>query len=106
MINDDPYSALVKADGTAVITFTTQSSRNVYTVQQVTVENSAAPVGATCEIRKNGSLITPMIPTGDAAGGDPPILLRQSDRLTVEFAGCTPGTTCSVFIIYDDGSKA
>ncbi len=105
-ISEDPFSAVVDAAGAAVVTFTTQSSRNVYTVQQVSVECPTAPPGATCAVRKNGSLITPMIPTGDAASGDPPIMLRQSDRMTIEFGSCTPGDTVAVYIIYDDGSRA
>lgn len=104
-IADDPFTAIVAASGIATVTFGLPTSRNVYSVQQVSVDYATAPIGCTCEIRKNGSLISPMIPTGDAASGDPPIVLRGSDTMTVRFFGGTPGDTVNVFIIYDDGSK-
>jgi hypothetical protein len=105
-VTDQPFTAVVTAAGTAVVTFKPPTSRNNYSVQQVTVEYTTAPIGCTCDVRKNGRLISPMIPTGDAAGGDPPIPLSGgSDKMTINFAHGTPGDIVSVFIIYDDGTS-
>lgn len=90
--------------GVTTITFGPRSNRAVFTVTQVSVEYRTAPLGCTCELRKNGALITPMIPTGDAASGDPPVVLKGNDRMTVTFTNGTNGEIANVFIIYDDGS--
>lgn len=106
-VADQPFTAIISAAGTATVTFKPPTSRNNYLVQQVSVEYAAAPIGCTCDIRKNGRLITPMIPTGDAASGDPPIPLNGgSDKMTINFAGGTPGGLVNVFIIYDDGATS
>jgi len=94
----------VAAAGTATATIQTRSNFRTWTVSQVSVEMPGAPIGATCDARKDGALITPLIPTGDAASGDPPIVLRPGQTLTVEFAGCTPGAVGTVFVVYDDGT--
>lgn len=61
-----------------------------------------APAGALCSLRLNGYLVTALIPTGDAAGGDPPVPLDPlNDELTVEWELCTPGTLGKVLILYD-----
>ncbi len=96
------YSATVAAGGTATVRIVTGSRRRVWTVYQVTVEMSTAPIGATCSIRKNGSLVSPAIPTGDPVGGDPPVTLEGTDVMTVEWAGCTPGDVGRVLVIYDE----
>lgn len=103
-VTDEPFTARV-VGGTATVTFKTPSNRSVYTVQQVSVEYANAPIGCACVIRKNRSLITPMVATGDAASGDPPIVLRGNDVMTVTFTGATNGDIVNVFVIYDDGSK-
>jgi hypothetical protein len=103
-VADQQFTARVSG-GTATVTFKLPSSRNVYTVQQVSVEYTTAPIGCTCVVRKNGAYITNLIPTGDAAAGDPPVVLRGNDKLTITFAGATSGQTVNVFVIYDDGSK-
>lgn len=102
---DQPFTAVANAAGTAVVTFKPPTFRANYIVQQVSVEYAAAPINCTCVVRKNGRFITPMIPTGDAAGGDPPVPLNGgSDSLTVTFSNCTPGDVVNVFILYDDGT--
>lgn len=97
------YSTTVTAAGTATVSITTGTAFQTWRVDQVSVEMPAAPVGATCVLRKQGALITPLIPTGDAAAGDPPITLRPGQTLTVEFAGCTPADVGTVYLMYDDG---
>jgi hypothetical protein len=104
-VTDQPFTAIISAAGTATVTFKPPTFRASYSVQQVSVEYATAPIACTCDVRKNGRLITPMIPTGDAASGDPPIPLNGgSDKMTINFAHGTPGDTVNVFIIYDDGS--
>jgi hypothetical protein len=104
-VTDQPFTAVVNASGRAVVTFKPPTTRSNYSVQQVSVEYATAPIGCTCDIRKNGRLISPVIPTGDSAAGDPPVPLGGgSDILTVNFAGGTPGDIVNVYIIYDDGT--
>lgn len=98
---DQPYSQVVAANGRATIRIRPVALMT-WTVQQVSVELDGAPLGATCSMRKNGSLVTPLIPTGDAAGGDPPIDIGPSDTLTIEWAGCTPGQYGKAFVVYDE----
>lgn len=100
---DDSFSVTVAAGGTAVQRIQTKTKFQTWTVSQVSVEMPTAPIGATCYLRKNGIGITPLIPTGDAASGDPPILLRPGETMSVEWAGCTAGDVGTVYIVYDDG---
>lgn len=101
---DQTLSVTVGAAGTATASVQTKTKFQTWTVSQVSVEMATAPIGATCDVRKGGALITPLIPTGDAATGDPPITLRPGETMTVNFAGCTPGATGTVYLIYDDGT--
>lgn len=103
---DQAYSVTVDGAGSAVQRIQTATKFQTWTISQVSVEMATAPIGATCYLRKNGVGISPLIPTGDAASGDPPILLRPGETMTVEWAGCTPGDVGSVYLIYDDGVTA
>lgn len=103
---DRSYSAIVAANGTAVVTIRPEDGINTWRVTQISAENPGAPAGSTCEIRKNGSFISALIPTGDAAGDDPAVILQPSDSLTVTWTLCTPGQVCKVFAFYDDGRPA
>lgn len=98
-----PFSAVVNGSGTAAITVRVTGGINTWTIGQISMEEPTAPSGSTGEIRKNGSLITPFIPTGDTAAGDPPVLLRPSDVLTITWFGCTPGKVAKAFVMFDDG---
>lgn len=102
MYGDLPLSGIVKSDGTLTITIK-PTGRQTWTVSQVSINMQSAPIGATALLKKNGALITPMVATGDAAGGDPAIDVRPAEKLTVEWAGCTAGQTGTVLVIYDDG---
>lgn len=97
-------SAVVQANGVARCSFGPDSRFQRWTMQQVSVEMSTAPVGATCSLRKGGVLVTPLIATGDAASGEPSIPLRPGEELTVEFKGCTPGDVGTIYALYDDGT--
>jgi len=102
--DDRAYTVTVDASGTAVQAIQTGSAFRTWTVSQVSVEMPSAPLGATCDVRKGGALITPLIATGDAATGDPPVVVRPGETLTVTFEGCTPGDTGTVYLIFDDGT--
>ena len=94
-----PYSKIVGAAGTAVITVR-PPGRQIWTVTQVSNEMENAPSGAVCNLRKNGNLVTPLVATGDAATGDPPVILLPSDVMTVEWASCTQGLVGRAIIFY------
>lgn len=95
------YSKVVAAAGTATITV--KSAGQVpWIVGQVSIEMSSAPVGAACSIRKNGSIITPMIAASDVASGEPYIQLLYTDVLTIEWTGCTPGQVGKATVLYSE----
>jgi hypothetical protein len=102
MYGDLALSGKVTAAGTLTITIK-PTGRQTWTVNQVSISMTTAPIGATCYLKKNGVIVTPMVASGDAAGGDPPVVVRLVDKLTVEWAGCTSGVVGTVLVIYDDG---
>lgn len=95
-------SEIVAANGRATVTIR-PSNAVIWTVSQVTAELTGGdiPASAECYVRKNGYLVTPMVPNADAAGGEPAIQLLPSDVLTVEWSGCTPGHIARVLAVYD-----
>lgn len=93
-------TATVGSDGRAVITVV-PDARQVWRVQQVSPEMSAAPGAAIGAVRKNGALVAPFEPSGDAVGGEPYPELRLGESLTVEWANCTPGAQARAFIMYE-----
>jgi hypothetical protein len=94
------YVATVDLSGAAIITVT--PTHNVpWLIYQVSAAQMSAPSGAAAVMRKNGAFVTYFVPTGDAAGGDPPVLLGPGDRLTLEWTLCTPGDVASALIFYD-----
>lgn len=98
---DRSFSSTVDANGDATVLV--QPTKNEpWNITQVSVEMSNAPTGATCFLRKNGSLITLLIAGGDVADGSPPVFLRPGDRLTIEWEGCTPGLVGDVLVFYDE----
>lgn len=97
-------SFTVGASGTASVTLQTTSSLQTWTVTQVSAQCAAAPIGATAQLSLNGVFVSALIPTGDTASGDPPVMLRPEDTLSVDFAGCTPGIGGTVVWFYDDGT--
>jgi hypothetical protein len=94
------YSAKVGAGGTATVTVRTPS-REAWVISQVSTELPSAPSGASSDIRLNGNLVTVMVPSGDAASGDPPITLLDTDTLTVNWGSCTPNTVAKVLVFYE-----
>lgn len=102
MLGDQTYTAVCNASGNATITIKPTNSRRYWSVSQVSVAEPTAPIGAACTLSKNGSFVTNLVAQGDAASGDPPILLHGQDRITVVFTGCTVGATAQVFAVYDE----
>ncbi len=96
-------SAIVPASGRPVIEIR-QTGVYSWTVDQVSTEYLTAPLGCSCGLYRNGSLITAMFATGGVADGNPPLILNSGDVATVEWKGATPGTTVKAWFTYDDGS--
>lgn len=104
MAYDELYlSGAADANGSLLLSWRT-GGRQTWTVKQVSIEMSDAPGGTVCVLRKNDRLITPLVPNEDAAGGDPPVMLRPPDRMSVEWTGADPGNAGFVTVIYDDGT--
>ncbi len=101
-----PYSVTVDGTGRAVVTIRVSNGIDTWTVDQVSTEMNDAPIGSTCSYRLNGRQISAVIPTGGVVDGPPATVLRPQDTATIEWAGCTPGTTGSVLIQFDDGHSA
>lgn len=97
------FTVVVAATGKATTTIKVQNGLDTWSIGQVSVEMPTAPAGATCYVRKNGYPVTPIIPTGDTAAGDPPVRLLPADTMTIEWTSCTPGDIGKVFVLYDDG---
>lgn len=79
-------------------------------VMQVSVEMFAGAASsvsgsASCALRKNGALVTPLIAQGDAAEGWP-VEDQPGDELTIEWTGATPGNVCSAYVAYVEDAHA
>lgn len=104
---DKPFKessqGIVKADGTLSLKFGPQYN-NTWSVEQITLEMTTAPVGARAEIRVMGSLVAPSYSARRAsASGDPPIFLYGGETATVEWTGCTPGHVGKIWYTYRKG---
>jgi hypothetical protein len=98
---DRDYSTTVASSGEASITCTPTKNKP-WIVTQVSTEYRNSPSGATAELRKNGALITVMLPT-DVADSDPPVFLRPGDRLIVTWFNGTSGDSTSALFFYEEG---
>jgi hypothetical protein len=98
----ETYSGTVTAAGIAHVDIRPPRIQ-AWSVLQVTVEMPTAPVGSTCVLRHNGDMITPFVPTGDVAAGEPPIQLLSSDTMSVRWELVTPGEVGKVMVIYSTG---
>lgn len=101
---DQDYDAITGADGIATISISPVTNLRRWTVTQVSVEMPGATGFVTCTMRKNGQFITPLVASGDAAAGDPPILLNASDTLTITWAGAVPGAQARALVLYTEGT--
>lgn len=100
----DSLSAVVPASGAVIIPLTPNGTLT-YVVRQVSLERNDAPLGATCYLRINGRDVTPLINSGDTAAGEPPTWVYPGDRLTLEFAGYTPGMSLTGTFFYDKENR-
>lgn len=93
----------VPASTNLTLTYTPRGA-GLTKVSQVAVEMAGAG-SSICVLRRNGALITPMIPTGGAAGGEPPIWLWPGDLLTAEWTGAPVGATGKMTVLYDPNAE-
>lgn len=94
-----PLSARTNAAGVCTITFRS-AAQSAWEVSQITVEMPTAPVGCACALRVNDSLVTPLIATGDAAAGEPPLPVYPGDVVEIEWTGATPNDQGKALVIY------
>lgn len=94
------YQAVCDATGAATITVRPRSAET-WRVTQVAPEMLNVTSGASCSIRINGSLVTPVVAGGDAAGGAPAIDVGPADALTIEWLGGVLGRVCKATVFYD-----
>lgn len=100
---DQAQSAVVNANGTAVVTFGPIPTGLERIVFQIASETPAR-TGATLTIRKNGRFITatPMSSGAASAQGPPYVLTHPGDQLTANWAGFTVGDVCLVTWLYTE----
>ncbi len=104
MAYDELYlSGTADANGALTLAWFPTNRRD-WTIRQVCIEMTDAPGGTLCALRKKGRLISPLVPNEDAASGDPSILQRVRDRMSVEWTGADPGNVGYVTVIFDDGT--
>lgn len=101
---DQNYDAITDATGTATITIVCPSKLRPWTITQVSVEMPTASGYVQCMMRKNGNIVTPMVASGDAAAGEPPVNLTVSDVLTIVWTGAVPGDVARANIFYTEGT--
>lgn len=95
-------SAAANSSGICTIDIVVPNSSQYWVVKQITADCAAAPFGSTLNMFLNDSLVTPMVPTGDAAGGDPPINLYVGDILRLRWTGLVAGTQAKLLVLYDE----
>lgn len=93
---------IADVNGAATITITPYR-RQVWTVSQVSVEAVTTSTTAMATVRKGDFLITPLVAQADAAAGDPPVILRPGETLSVSWANLNAGDQVRAIILYDDG---
>lgn len=101
-INRPPLrsTATVNAQGSAVARFTNRGSQ-ILVVTQVTSEMANPGTTATCFLRFNGALVSPMNARTAAANGPPPLFLGPNDEITVEWVGATVGQVGTANAFYE-----
>lgn len=100
-----PLSGITDAAGNCTISFRT-AGQVAWDVSQITIEMPTAPAGAVAALRINDVLVTPLIPAGDAAAGDPPLPVYPGDVVSIEWTGATPGDQGKALVIYRTASYA
>lgn len=100
-----PLSAVANAAGVCTIRFGI-TGQVAWQVDQITIEMPDAPFGAVAALRVNDVLVTPLVPNGDAAAGEPPLPVYPGDVVTIEWSGVTPQTQGKALVIYRTASYA
>jgi len=75
-----------------------------WSIEQITIEMPDAPFGAVASLRVNGSLVTPLVPNGDAAAGEPPLPVFPGDEVVIAWEGVTVGLQGKALLIYRTAS--
>lgn len=70
-------------------------------VSQVSTEMTSAVGTTKCGLYLNDYLVTPILGTGSAAGGEPPVDIGPSDVLKVRWTGAPSGATGKVIWFYE-----
>jgi hypothetical protein len=96
-------NGVISAAGTLTLTFRATSRQN-WIVSQVSINAPLVGGGAMAAVYRDGAFITPLVPTGDAAAGDPPVPVRYGHVLTVGWTGAVVGAAAEASIIFDDGT--
>lgn len=94
-----PLVGDTNAAGVCTVSFRSQS-QVAWQVEQISIEMPTAPVGTVCTLRVNDAFVTFLIPTGDAAAGDPPLPVFPGDVVEIEWTGATPGDQGKALVIY------
>jgi hypothetical protein len=102
-VTDQELTAIGDANGQAVLSITPYR-RQVWTVQQVSIEAATAPPEATAAVYKGDFQVTPLVAQSDAASGDPPVVLRPGQVLSVRWSNLNTGDQVRAIFFYDDGT--
>lgn len=101
VVGDAQYQATAGVGGGASVTVTPPPLRQ-WKVAQVSVAMPDAGGSASCGLYKNGVLVSPLVPQGDAASGDPAVILRPGDQLVVQWTAAKPGAAGTVLVFYEE----
>jgi hypothetical protein len=93
----------IDASGNATIRFRPTRGQN-WIIGQVSVSAPNVGAGALCSFFVNSDNLGPLVPTGDAASGDPPVPVHNNETFSVQWTGGTVGAQVNAIILYDDGN--
>lgn len=101
--NEIPITGVVPASGSIALTIQPRA-RQTWVVSQVGIRAPNVGGGAVGNITKNGRIVTPFVPTGDAPADEPAIPLHPGDRMSAEWTGATVGAAVEAVFYYEDGT--
>lgn len=96
-------TGVTDANGDLTLTFIPRGGQP-WRITQVT-NKMPGGAGALCELDINGDFVSPLVPTGDAAVGEPFWWSPPGTPVEVKWTGATAGAgqTGTMVVIYDDG---